>query len=345
MLRYLQATRKEGPHECELGRRCSCPFFPKSFLDLIAAEGAPFNAHCTHGEKGYVLRVAGHTPPPLHSGFVDVGRRIEEMDAQNVSAHVLSLTVPMVYWADAALSDKLSKAFNDAAIAAHQAHPNRLFSFPVLPMHHPALAVAELERIARAPGVKGVYMTTWIAGRDLSDEAFLPVYERLEDIGLPIFLHPVDVLAPERLEAFFLDNLLGNPFDTAVAAAHLIFGRVLDRFPRLVVCLPHAGGALPFVIGRIESGWETRPDLRHIALPPTDYLRRFYYDTISYSAPALRYLIDLVGADRVMMGSDYCFKLGYDRPVEVVTHRPQMTDQEKKMVLRGNAERLVGLSN
>jgi aminocarboxymuconate-semialdehyde decarboxylase len=117
---------------------------------------------------------------------------------------------------------------------------------------------------------------------------------------------------------------------------------VLDRFPRLVVCLPHAGGALPFVIGRIERGWETRPDLRHIALP---HLRRFYYDTISYSAPALRYLIDLVGADRVMMGSDYCFKLGYDRPVEVVTHHPQMTDQEKKMVLRGNAERLLGLSN
>src|SRR5256885_9162958 len=131
--------------------------------------------------------------------------------------------------------------------------------------------------------MRGYYIATQIRGKDLSDASFLPVYERIEASGLPLFLHPVEVIGHERLAAYYLTNLLGNPFESAIAAAHLIFGGVLDRFPKLVVCLPHAGGAFAWLVGRLNRGWEKRADLKHVKHAPFEYLRRFYYDTVGYS--------------------------------------------------------------
>ena len=193
------------------------------------------------------------------------------------------------------------------------------------------------------PAIKGIYLATRILERELSDPAFFPVYERIEDLGLPVFLHPVEVIEMERLKPFFLGNLLGNPFDTAVAAAHLIFGGVLDRFPKLEFCLPHAGGAFPFLVGRLNHGWAVRAECKHLEHGPETYLKRFYYDTISHSGEALGYLIDQVGAERVMLGSDYCFDMGYERPVEVVSGHPALSAKDKALILEGNARRLLGL--
>jgi aminocarboxymuconate-semialdehyde decarboxylase len=145
------------------------------------------------------------------------------------------------------------------------------------------------------------------------------------------------------LQSFYLRNLLGNPFDTAVAAAYLVFGGVLDRFPRLEVVLPHAGGALPYLAGRLGHGQRVRPEARNTALKPfREYLRRFHYDTISHDAELLRFLVSLVGADRVMLGSDYCFDMGYERPREIVANLGlPLADQDK--ILNGNAARLLRL--
>ena len=125
-------------------------------------------------------------------------------------------------------------------------------------MHEPDLAVREVERAVDLPGVRGFYMATEVNGKDLSDASFFPVYEAIEALGLPLFLHPVFVIGHQRLEKFYLTNLLGNPFETAIAAAHLIFGGVLDRFPKLDIVLPHAGGAFPWLVGRLNRGWEKR---------------------------------------------------------------------------------------
>ncbi len=168
-------------------------------------------------------------------------------------------------------------------------------------------------------------------------------YERIEEFGLPVFLHPLEVIGAERLTPYFLANLLGNPFDTAVAAAHLIFGGVLDRFPDLDICLPHAGGAFPYLVGRLNHGWKVREECRHLAHGPETYLGRFYYDTISHSAEALEYLITGVGAERVMIGSDYCFDMGYAQPVEVVSGHPHLDADQKALILGGNARRLLDL--
>ena len=153
----------------------------------------------------------------------------------------------------------------------------------------------------------------------------------------------------ERFEGIFTHdflkrNLLGNPFESAIAASHLIFGGVLDRFPRLEVCLPHAGGAFPYLVWRLDHGSRVRPENKHMTKHPFEYLRRFHYDTISHSADALEYLIKIVGSDRVMMGSDYCFDMGHEHPVEVVTGHPTLKEEDQQNILCGNAERLLNLS-
>ena len=195
----------------------------------------------------------------------------------------------------------------------------------------------------KLPGVRGVYAATGVLDRELSDEAFFPVYEALEGLGLPLFLHPVFVIGEARLKKFYLTNLLGNPFESAIAAAHLVFGGVLDRFPKLEVVLPHAGGAFPWLVGRLNRGWEKRADLKHIKQAPLDYLRRFHYDTIGYSNTVTEYLVKTVGEDRVVMGSDYCFPIAYEQPVDVVTANPLLSAEAKAAILAGNARRLLKL--
>ncbi len=182
-----------------------------------------------------------------------------------------------------------------------------------------------------------------VLGKELSDPSFFPVYERIEASGLPLFLHPVFVIGHQRLAAHYLTNLLGNPFETAIAAAYLVFGGVLDRFPRLDVVLPHAGGAFPWLVGRLNRGWEKRADLKHIAHPPLEYLRRFHYDTIGYSDAVLEFLVRHVGADRVVMGSDYCFPIAYEQPVTNVTGNSLIDEAAKALIVEGNARRLLRL--
>ena len=233
--------------------------------------------------------------------------------------------------------------YNDEVSRAHEQAQQRLVGLAMLPMHAPDLARREAERAAKLPGVRGVYVATAVLERELSDEAFFPVYEVLEALGLPMFLHPVFVIGEQRLQKFYLTNLLGNPFESAIAAAHLIFGGVLDRFPKLEVVLPHAGGAFPWLVGRLNRGWEKRPDLKHIRQAPLDYLRRFHYDTIGYSDAVVEYLVKVVGEDRIVMGSDYCFPIAYERPVDIVTANALLSPQAKDAILFGNARRLLRL--
>ncbi len=319
-------------------------FFPEAYLQLLEREGPAFGVTLDRADpKGPAIRVGAVLGGHLRPHFYDLDRRRREMDRQGVEVHALSLTFPMVYWADGDLGLHLARTVNDAMAEAHRAFPTRFVGLATLPLQDPKRAVAELERAARLPGIRGVYLGTNVDDRELSDPAFLPVWERIQALRLPVFLHPLNVVGARRLAPYYLGNLLGNPFDTAVAAAHLVFGGVLDRFPRLTVCLPHAGGALPYLVGRLDRGRRVRRELAHVRRPPSAYLRRFTYDTLSHSPAALRYLIDLVGADRVMLGSDYCFDMGYERPVQVVTSLRGLGRTGRAAVLGGNAARLLGL--
>ena len=317
-------------------------FVPEEFLRLIEAEGEPYGLRLRHGPAGPLI-VAGQIAfGPISAQYHDLDLRIKEMDAQGVAAHALSLMPPMVYWTDGALGLRLARLVNDAMAGASRAYPERFVFFATLPMQDPEAAFSEVSRAVTQLGARGIYLGTNVRGKELADPSFLPVFERIDALGVPIFLHPLNVIGAQRLTSYYLHNLLGNPFDTAVAAANIIFSGLLDRFPKLNICLPHAGGALPYLIGRLNHGWKVRQECKALKKPPSSYLRRFTYDTISHAPESLRYLIDLVGADRVMMGSDYCFDMGYKRPVKAVTVlKLSRGDQEK--ILGGNAARLLRL--
>ncbi|HXS53416.1 MAG TPA: amidohydrolase family protein [Usitatibacter sp.] len=318
-------------------------WYPREWIELLAREGAAHGARLERGESGYRLQVPG-LANAFTDAFVELGPRLAEMDAKRVEVHVLSLTMPMVYWAPPPFGLALSQAFNDAASAAHRAHPDRFLAFAMVPMQDPALALAELERASKLAGLRGLYLATSFADSEIDDRRYWDVYAKCEEIGWPIFLHPVSVIGAERLQRFWLKNLLGNPYDTGVAAANLIFGGVLDAFPKLEVNLPHAGGTLPGLIGRLDHGAAVRPELAHLKERPSAYLRRFTYDTIGHDDRINANLIRQVGADRVLLGSDYCFDMGLERPVEAV-ERLGLGDRDREMILGRTAARLLRMES
>jgi aminocarboxymuconate-semialdehyde decarboxylase len=274
--------------------------------------------------------------------FVGLDLRLAGMDRQGVEVQALSLTTPMVYFASAGFGLALAQAYNDAAAAAHAAHPARFVGLAQLPMQAPEIALRELDRAARLPGMRGLYLATNVNGLDLDDRRFWDVYARAQELRWPIFLHPVDTVGRERTARYYLRNLVGNPYDTGLAAAALIFGGVLDAFPGLEVNLPHAGGTLPALIGRWDHGARVRPELKHLKRLPSEYLRRFTYDTIGHHEQVNMNLIRLVGADRVLLGSDYCFDMGLVDPVGVVGRLP-LSDADRALILGQTAARMLRL--
>jgi aminocarboxymuconate-semialdehyde decarboxylase len=317
-------------------------WYPEEWLALFAKDGAAEGASLERTGERFMLR-AKHISNAFDERFVVVDERVKAMDARGIDLHALSLTTPMVYWASPPLALALSQAFNDAASAAHRRHPQRLVGLAMVPMQAPDLALRELERAAKLPGIKGLYVATNVNGEELDERKFWDVYARCEELGWAIFLHPVDTIGLERTKKYYLKNLCGNPYDTGVAVAHLIFGGVMDRFPQLEVNLPHAGGTFPWLIGRWDHGAKVRPELKHMKQPPSSYLKRFTYDTIGHDERINTNLVRLVGAERVTLGSDYCFDMGLDDPLATVSRIAGLSAEDKARICGGNALKLLQL--
>ena len=315
-------------------------WYPVEWLRLFEKDGAKEGATLERDGSRYIVRT-DRIVNAFDEEFVDLDLRLAGMERQGVSVHSLSLTAPMVNWATPAFGLALSQAYNDAASAAHLRHPDRFVGLAMVPMQAPALAVKEMERAAKLPGMRGLYVATNVNGADLDEKRFWDVYAKAEELGWPVFLHPLDTIGRERTTRYYLKNLIGNPYDTGVAAAHLIFGGVLDAFPKLEVNLPHAGGTFPWLIGRWDHGTRVRPELKHMPRMPSDYLRRFTYDTIGHNDQINLDLARLVGADRVVLGSDYCFDMGLTDPVGTVNRLTSLTDSERDLILGTTAAKLL----
>lgn len=315
-------------------------YYPESYCDLVGGAGKQFGGKFTCDDTSFSFQTPAGGLGPLPMKFINVDERLKDMDASGVDVQALSLSVPMAYWGDRVFNAKLARVWNTAASRVHQQHPTRFVVLATLPMLNAGDAIDELERASELPGVRGVYMGTNVDNRDLDNPLFSPVFARIEQLNLPVFLHPQQTVGGSRLGDFYLSNLLGNPFDTAIAGSHLIFGGVLDRHPNLQVTLPHAGGVLPMVIGRLDAGWTVRPETRRLAQRPSSYLRRFSYDTVSHSGPVLDFLIQNIGIDRLVLGSDYCFDMGYEQPVRFLD-RLGLSAQQRAMILGGNAGKLL----
>lgn len=319
-------------------------FYTKGYFDILEKHGGRVDVSVEHTPEGIVIvEPSGKRQGPMDPSYYEMDARLEGMARQQTNVQALSLTAPMCYFRDDAINRDLAQAYNDGTAEFCRAHPDRFVGMITLPMLQPEDSVAELERAAKLPGMKGVYMGTNVAHKNLSDPLFLPTFEKVAELGLPIFLHPVSVLGRERLHDYHTINTLGNPFDTAVAATFIIFSGLLDRFANLQVNLPHAGGALPILAGRIDHGWEVRKECKHLKNPPSSYLKRFTYDTIGHANYVMKYLTELVGAERIMLGSDYCFDMGFEKPVDVVMGFDWLNDAEKAAIVGGNACKTLGL--
>jgi aminocarboxymuconate-semialdehyde decarboxylase len=320
-------------------------YYPETYFNVFNGDGKRFDAEYRMTEKGFYYKTPIRAVGPQPTKFIDLKLRVADMDRQGVEIQAISLTNPMVYWGDEALSHRLAMAWNDGASAAHQSYPDRLVGLLTLPMLYPDRAVEELNRASKLPGMRGVYAGCNVNDRDLDDPLFEPIWARIEQLDLPVFLHPMETGKPggdHRLHPFYLANLLGNPFDTTMAACHLIFGGVLDRHPKLQITLAHGGGALPILIGRIDHGWRVRPETKSLPQAPSAYLQRFTYDTIVHSKPIVEFLIAEVGADRIMIGSDYCADMGYEQPVRFLDEI-SLSSAERQMILGGTARRILKL--
>ena len=247
-------------------------------------------------------------------------KRIEECDAANVRIQVLS-TVPVMfsYWAEPNDGAEISKFLNDHIADVVSEFPLRFVGLGSVPMQDTRLAIEELERCKKI-GLLGVEIATNINQLNLGEPRFFEFFEACAELGMAVFVHPWDMMGEKDMQKYWLPWLVGMPAEVSRAICSLIFSGTLEKLPQLRVLFAHGGGAFPGTIGRIQHGFEVRPDLCAIdnAIDPREYLRKMYFDSLVHDKRALDYLIDLVGADRIALGSDYPFPLGEALPGELI---------------------------
>ena len=247
---------------------------------------------------------------PLSPEFFDLGAKHREMDRLGIDRAVLSLTPTLFfYWLDPAATADFCRQANESLAKFVGASP-RLDGVAVVPLQDPEAAAAELRRAVGDLGLRGAEIGTTMEKVPLDDRRFDPFFAAAAELDVPVILHPYYVGTRPNLTDFYMTNLTGNPLETCIAASRLILSGFLDRHPRLKIVLVHAGGFMPFQIGRLDHGFRVRPESKAaINAAPSTYLRRFWYDTITHAATPLKFLIDLVGADRVVFGTDLPFDM------------------------------------
>lgn len=299
-----------------------------------------------HESGGYLIKNPSFTNGPVLRDIVEPDQIVAEMQAANVDLAVLS-TPPfgLFYHLPPAEGEHASIIQNDGLAEAVTKYPQCLAGLGTVPLQDVPRAISELERVMTDLKLSGVEIGSSINGEDLGHDHYFPFWEAVEALGAVVLVHPVmfDHIGRDRMTAYYLRNLLGNPMETTQFAAHLIFSGVLEVFPRLKIVLSHAGGVLPYLRGRLERGYQLRAEPKqNITRPPSEYLGMFYYDTITHYGPTLQYLIDLVGADHVLLGSDYPFDMGYEQPVEFLNQLPELSPGDREKITGGNALRLLG---
>jgi aminocarboxymuconate-semialdehyde decarboxylase len=275
----------------------------------------------------------------------DVADRIDKMDAMGVDIQVLSASLVHqgLEWADAQTSLQLARATNDWIAKAVASHPTRLLGLGTLPLHVPALAVTELERCVGELGLKGAAISTMAGPMELGDSELRPFWAKAEELGAVVFIHPGGN-RDRRFKRYHLWNSVGQAFEEAMAISSLMYDGVLETFPRLKICVSHGGGYMPYYMGRIDRNYIEKANTRiNMSKPPIDYLRMLYFDSCVYDRSVLQHLVDKVGAERVLLGSDY--PVGEARPVEFVTDTNALSATQKEQIVRTNAATLLGVAN
>ena len=340
---------------------------PREWPDLDARYGYPGFVRMEHHRPCCARMMRGdHFFREVGDNTWDPARRIEECDRTGVSVQVLS-TVPVMfsYWAKPADALDLSRRLNDHIAEVVRAHPARFAGLGTIPMQDPEMAARELERCMGELGLRGVQIGSHVdanehchqaESRNLDDRALDLVWSAAEQTGAAIFVHPWDMMGKNRMQKYWLPWLVGMPAETSLAICSMIFGGVFERFPYLRVAFAHGGGSFPITVGRIEHGFNIRPDLVAIdnQINPRAYLARrdergemqparFYVDSLVHDADALRFLTRLFGTKRIALGSDYPFPLGEAHPGELIESMDDLSPEDKARLLSGTAREFLAL--
>jgi aminocarboxymuconate-semialdehyde decarboxylase len=314
---------------------------------LEAARAAPSRHGVCVLDDGERPRVqVGTEAPtrPLLEALYTLGLHLDFLERQGIDAAVFGPLMDVAgYSLPPAQGAAWSRAQNEGLAASLAEAGGRHAGLATVPLQAPALAADELRFAVSSLGLRGAMIDPNALGRPLGDRAFDPFWKAAADLGAPVMLHPFLLEAVERFGRHYLHNLVGYPFETTLAAGSLILGGTLDRFPPLDIVLVHGGGFLPYHVGRFDRGHVTRPEVRADgASLPSGYLRRFHYDTLVQCPPALVYLVQTVGADRVLLGSDHPFWLGDPEPIRIV-REAALPPAAQAAILGDNAARLYGL--
>jgi aminocarboxymuconate-semialdehyde decarboxylase len=320
---------------------------PQGFWRTVDAGGAWYGIRYEPGDGlRATVRRGRRSPLPSPKLRFTPEERLRDMDAQGVDVQMVSIHTPLFgYELEPAQGLRLAREVNDEIAALTRQWPQRFAGLATLPMQDVG-AVAELERAVHVLGLKGAELDTVVNGQTWDEPQFLPLFKAAEAMGALLFFHPQpqDNLVLAFTERYGLANSLGVPVEDALLVATLIFGGVFEACPDLKVCIAHGGGPACFGMGRLERGWQVRPEARvHISRPPSAYLRHFYYDCLTDSEAALRLLVDQVGADRVVLGSDWPFVAWQPSPPGWVQGLASLTPEEKALILWQNLERLLGI--
>jgi aminocarboxymuconate-semialdehyde decarboxylase len=348
----------------QIGKRYAKPvidahvhWYPPEFVDLIEREGPAngvTNIHRNDKDELECVVPGAHPYAPrvdFRHDMTDINLILKMMDDREVDLSVMTQTNPHVLWATPEFGLKLARAINDATSVLTVKYPKRFLGGVTLPMQDVNLSLQELDRGSKLPGMRAVSVPENVLGKNLCDKSFWPLWERCEALSLPLFLHNLDPISERLVEKdFTMINILGNPMEATIAATALVLGGVMDEFPNLEVYLPHSGGFFPFVTPRIDWAMGTAEyaphgrstQFKNLKLSrASDYRRRFHYDLILHDPKLTRTLIDIVGVDRIVCGTDYPQGMSVIKPVAYVEAIPGITQREREMILCENPARLL----
>lgn len=322
-------------------------FYPTGFLKQLENVGSTVGITIETDDWGRQIlvqhgnRVVTITPP-----MTNANQRIEDMDQTGFDMQILSLSAPSVDIFPVKMGETLARVVNDEIARICQENPDHFMAFATLPFIDPDRTVKELERCIDALGFKGACMGTNINGMGLDDQILYPFYERMADYDLPIHIHPRAPADKETYKDYRLVPMIGFEMELCIAVVRLIMGGVMERFPNLKFIVSHLGGALPYLAERIQNCYEAYPECQeNISLPAKDYLKRFYYDTVSFFEPALMCAYSFLGARRLILGSDYPHVIGDIREAVTSIEHLDIPQTDKEMIYSANILRLIHKDN
>jgi aminocarboxymuconate-semialdehyde decarboxylase len=283
-------------------------YMPPRWLEELRRHGAQYGCSVTDDASGRsLLRIGDRKASPVLPWLSDLPHRYQAMVERGLDKQVLSPSMGTVgYHLEPRQGQALSRLFNETVVEVAKESDGRLIAVGSVPLQSSHAAVEELEHAVKL-GIRMIEICTNVNGANLDDETIRPFFKRAADLGVLVQIHPnqENCAALDRLERYYLSNLIGNPIDTTIAAASLIFSGVMEQLSALNICLVHGGGALPYVLGRLTHGYSNIEAAHTITQAPDHYFRRFYFDTVVHDPNALRFLQELVGPERLLLGSDY----------------------------------------